>query len=81
MEIEKGIPIPPRSGRVASPEGERIVRVLEEMDVGDSVLVPEGEASMRFRNVATYRGYRVAQRQGDEAGTNRFWLLAKPFKL
>lgn len=74
MNIEKGIPLPPKQTKWAN--------LTEEIEAGDSVFFPEGIGCHSFENKLRHFGFRAAHRKVKENGVDgiRVWAVAKKKK-
>jgi len=67
MQIEKNVPIPPA--------GRSKIEIINEMEIGDSVLCETYEQAMSLRDALRYRGLKYTTRKMDDAGGWRVWRL------
>jgi len=67
MQIEKNVPIPPA--------GRSKIEIINDMEIGDSVLCETYEQAMSLRDVLRYRGLKYTTRKMDDAGGWRVWRL------
>ncbi len=69
-KIEKNIPVPGRANNA------RWKELVEQMEVGDSVLVHSRNEAMNIRNAIVIAGFRCVTR-GNDTKTPRVWKLLK----
>lgn len=67
MQIEKNIPVPPA--------GRSKIEIINDMDIGDSVLCETYEQAMSLRDALRYRGLKYTTRKIENEGW-RVWRLA-----
>ena len=67
MKIEKNVPIPPA--------GRSKIEIINDMEIGDSVLCETYEQAMSLRDALRYRGLKYTTRKMDDAGGWRVWRL------
>jgi hypothetical protein len=66
MQIEKNVPIPPA--------GRSKIEIINDMEIGDSVLCETYEQAMSLRDALRYRGLKYTTRKMDQGGW-RVWRL------
>lgn len=66
MQIEKNIPVPPA--------GRSKIEIINDMEIGDSVLCGTYEQAMSLRDALRYRGLKYTTRKMDQGGW-RVWRL------
>ena len=67
MQIEKNVPIP--SGRRSK------IKIINDMEIGDSVLCETYAQAMSLRDALRYRGLKYTTRQMDDGSGWRVWRL------
>ena len=67
MQIEKNVPVPPA--------GRSKIEIINDMDIGDSVLCETYEQAMSLRDALRYRGLKYTTRKIENEGW-RVWRLA-----
>lgn len=67
MQIEKNVPIPPaRRSKI---------EIINDMEIGDSVLCETYEQAMSLRDALRYRGLKYITRKMDDSCGWRVWRL------
>ena len=66
MQIEKNIPVPPA--------GRSKIEIINDMEIGDSVLCETYEQAMSLRDALRYRGLKYTTRKIENEGW-RVWRL------
>ena len=67
MRIEKNIPVPPA--------GRSKIEIINDMEIGDSVLCETYEQAMSLRDALRYRGLKHTTRKMDDGCGWRVWRL------
>jgi hypothetical protein len=67
MQIEKNVPVPPA--------GRSKIEIINDMEIGDSVLCETYEQAMSLRDALRYRGLKYTTRKIENEGW-RVWRLA-----
>jgi hypothetical protein len=67
MQIEKNVPVPPA--------GRSKIEIINDMEIGDSVLCRTYEQAMSLRDALRYRGLKYTTRKIENEGW-RVWRLA-----
>lgn len=67
MQIEKNIPVPPA--------GRSKIEIINDMEIGDSVLCETYEQAMSLRDALRYRGLKYTTRKMDDGCGWRVWRL------
>jgi len=67
MQIEKNVPVPPA--------GRSKIEIINDMEIGDSVLCGTYEQAMSLRDALRYRGLKYTTRKIENEGW-RVWRLA-----
>jgi len=67
MQIEKNVPVPPA--------GRSKIEIINDMEIGDSVLCGTYEQAMSLRDALRYRGLKYTTRKIENQGW-RVWRLA-----
>jgi hypothetical protein len=67
MQIEKNVPVPPA--------GRSKIEIINDMEIGDSVLCETYEQAMSLRDALRYRGLKYTTRKIENQGW-RVWRLA-----
>ena len=67
MQIEKNVPVPPA--------GRSKIEIINDMEIGDSVLCETYEQAMSLRDALRYRGLKYTTRKLENQGW-RVWRLA-----
>lgn len=66
MQIEKNVPVPPA--------GRSKIEIINDMEIGDSVLCETYEQAMSLRDALRYRGLKYTTRKIENQGW-RVWRL------
>lgn len=74
IKIDKGVPIPERTGRPKSKYG----RTVESMEAGDSVFCDTEIEMERYRQAGLHRGFKMKRAKVD--GGWRVWVIERKAK-